>query len=160
MRGWREWIPVALLAVLVVCAFLPVLSHGFLALYDDQDYVLGNAMVRGGLTLEGVRWALTSGAAGNWHPLTWVSHMLDVSLWGLDPRGHHLTSLLLHVVNTVLLYLVLRPMGGMVRAFFVAALFGIHPLRVESVAWVAERKDVLCVFFWFLGMGAVLPIED
>ena len=118
--------------------------------YDDPDYVTANAQVQGGLTAEGVRWALTAGVASNWHPLTWLSHQLDVTLFGLDPRGHHATSVLWHALNAALAFLALHRLTGAVwRSAFCAALFAWHPLRVESVAWVSERKDVLSGFFFF-----------
>src|SRR3989338_7471900 len=123
--------------------------------YDDPSYVTENPHVREGLTLEGFFWAWTTTYSYNWHPLTWLSHMADVSFYGLNPKGHHLTNLFFHIANTLLLFEVLRRMtGALWRSAFVAALFGIHPLHVESVAWVAERKDVLSAFFWMLTMGA------
>src|SRR5438552_16430602 len=104
-----------------------------------------------GLTWNGVAWAFTTGHASNWHPLTWLSHMVDVQLYGMHAGGHHLTNLFFHIVNTLLLFGVLHRMTGAVgRSGFVAALFAVHPLHVESVAWVAERKDVLSTLFWML----------
>ena len=139
-----------LLILLTVAAFLPVFRNGFVN-YDDPDYVLSNSMVREGLTWSGVREAFTTGRAANWHPLTWLSHMTDVSLYGLDPKGHHATSLVLHCANTLLLFFLFRRMTGETgRSGFVAALFAVHPAHVESVAWVAERKDVLALLFWLL----------
>ena len=118
---------------------------------DDDVYVTQNPVVSAGLTRTGVAWSLKTTHAGNWHPLTWLSHMADCSVFGLDPMGHHLTSVLLHVANTLLLFLLLRAMTGFVwRSAFVAALFAVHPLHVESVAWVAERKDVLSGLFWIV----------
>ena len=110
--------------------------------------------MRAGLTLEGVRWAFTTGTAANWHPLTWLSHMLDVSLFGVSPGPHHLVNLLFHTASTLILFLVLhRTTASVWRSAFVAAVFALHPLRVESVAWVAERKDVLSTLFWMLTMA-------
>ena len=127
--------------------FAPVLNHDFIP-FDDVEYVSENEHVNRGLTTSGFRWAFASGHSANWQPMTWLSHMLDVELYGLDPGGHHLTSLLLHCLNTVLLFLLLQKMtGAFWRSAIVAALFAVHPLRVESVAWVAERKDVLSTFF-------------
>ncbi len=144
----------ALLAAAVLAAYLPVLGHGFLN-YDDNEYVTGNWRVKEGLRPAGVLWAFTTLHAANWHPLTWLSHMLDVSVWGLNPWGHHLTSLLLHMANAILLFLVFRAMTGFLwRGAFIAAVFALHPLHVESVAWVAERKDVLSTFFGLLAMLA------
>jgi tetratricopeptide (TPR) repeat protein len=123
--------------------------------YDDDQYVTANPAVRDGLTPEAVRWAFTTGHAANWHPLTWLSHLLDVELYGLNPRGHHLTSLVLHIANTVLLFLVLRGLTGTgTPSLVAAALFGLHPAHVESVAWVAERKDVLSTLLGLLTMAA------
>lgn len=139
-----------LLALGVAALFLPSVRHGFLT-YDDPAYVTQNAHVSAGLTWAGVRWAFTSIEASNWHPLTWLSHMLDCELFGLWPGGHHLTNTLLHALNAALLFLVLARMTGRVGpSLFVAALFGVHPLHVESVAWVAERKDVLSTTFFLL----------
>jgi hypothetical protein len=135
------------LAVLVLAAFAPVFDNGFVG-YDDPDYVTANPHVNTGLTLANVRWALTAAYANNWHPLTWISHALDWSLYGANPRGHHLTSLVLHLANTLLLFLWLSgATGHLGRSAFVAAIFGVHPAHVESVAWIAERKDVLSAFF-------------
>ena len=104
--------------------------------------------------MEGIGWAFTTGHAANWHPLTWISHMVDVQLFGLHPGWHHLVNLLFHLANTLLLFLVLHRMtNALWQSAFVAALFALHPLHVESVAWVAERKDVLSTFFWMLTMG-------
>jgi len=123
--------------------------------YDDPDYVTANAQVKRGLTGEGVAWAWRAKEASNWHPLTWVSHMADVSFFGMNPRGHHATSVVLHALNAVLAFVALRALTGALWASAVcAALFAWHPLRVESVAWVAERKDVLSGFFWFVVLWA------
>lgn len=134
----------------------PVRHHEFVN-FDDAQYVRRNPAVTGGLNGRSMSWALTTGHAGNWHPLTWLSHMLDVELFGLDPGPHHLTSAVLHVVNTLLLFgLLLRMTGALFRSAFVAALFELHPLHVESVAWIAERKDVLSGLFLFLTLWAYL----
>ena len=130
------------------------MRNGFVS-FDDGTYVTANTHVQGGLTWEGLEWAFQTSTASNWHPLTWLSHMLDWQLYGAQAWGHHLTSLLLHTLNTILLYLVLQALtGNRWRSWFVAALFGLHPLRVESVAWVAERKDVLSGFFFMLTLYA------
>jgi protein O-mannosyl-transferase len=139
---------------LVIFTFLPVLNNDFIFL-DDPGYVTMNPHVQAGFKWETIKWAISTTYVGNWHPLTWLSHMLDYQWFGLNPRGHHLTSLLLHAVNTALVFLVLAGMTGAVgRSFFVAALFGLHPLHVESVAWVSERKDVLSTLFWLLTLLA------
>ena len=142
------------LIVTTLVAFEEVRNHAFLN-FDDDVYVTENRQVRSGLTLKSVIWASTRMHAGHWHPLTWLSHMLDCELYGLNPGGHHLTNLLFHIVNTLLLFLVLKRMTGRLwMSGFIAALFALHPLHVESVAWVAERKDVLSTFFWMLTMWA------
>jgi Tfp pilus assembly protein PilF len=129
-------------------------DHEFIN-YDDNVYITDNAQVQKGLTSNGIIWAFTTSHTGNWHPLTWISHMLDCELYGLNPRGHHLTNVLLHMANAILLFVVLRWMTGAIwRSGLVAALFALHPLHVESVAWAAERKDVLSTFFWLLTMVA------
>jgi len=151
-------LPVIVLALslLVSGVYLQVGGHAFIGL-DDYEYIIENPPVLRGLTLEGIRWAFTTFHAGNWHPLTWLSHMLDVELFGPSAGWHHRMNMLYHLLNTELLFLVLwRMTGGMWQSAFVAALFGVHPLHVESVAWVAERKDVLSTMFWILTMGAYL----
>jgi tetratricopeptide (TPR) repeat protein len=128
--------------------------YEFLHAYDDLEYVIENAHVRRGITAEGLGWAFTTFHAANWHPLTWVSHMLDVELYGLDPGRHHMTNVWLHVVNSLVLFFVFKRMTACRwRSGLVAALFAWHPLHVESVAMIAERKDLLCGFFWLLSMG-------
>jgi tetratricopeptide (TPR) repeat protein len=142
------------LAAMVWAVFGQTLGYEFVS-YDDNQYVCENPVVQKGLTWEGFRWALTYGGIGHWHPLTWLSHMLDCQLYGLNPGGPHLTNVLLHTATTILLFLILRQMTGFLwRSAFVAAVFAIHPLRAESVAWVAERKDVLSAFFFMLTLWA------
>ena len=134
--------------------YYPALHNGFVN-YDDPAYVTSNFHVQQGLTKQSVAWAFTSTAEANWHPLTWLSHMLDVRLFRLRPAGHHAQSLFWHAVNVVLLFLLLaKATGFMGRSTIVAALFAVHPLNVESVAWVAERKNVLCTFFLLLVFAA------
>ena len=141
-----------LLAFVTFAAYLPATRFAFIN-YDDNDYVTANPPVQAGLSWAGVKWAFTTQHANNWHPLTWLSHMADCSLFGLNPGGHHLVNILFHTANTVLLFvLVLRLTGALWPAAFVAALFGWHPLHVESVAWIAERKDVLSTFFALLAL--------
>jgi len=151
--------------VLGACGFLAAITwlvfgqtlHYEFVNFDDVSYVLENPEVTRGLTTEGIVWAFTHSHAANWHPLTWLSHMLDVQVYGLSPGGHHLTNVLLHMATAILLFLVLRRMTGAVwRSAFVSAIFAIHPLRVESVAWIAERKDVLSGLFFVLTIGAYL----
>ena len=132
----------------------PVVSHQFINLDDDQ-YVTRNPHVTAGLTAEGFRWAFHTFEMGNWHPLAWLSHMLDCSIFGLNPAGHHYSSVLLHALNAVLLFLLFaRATGAVGCSFVVAALFAVHPLNVESVAWVAERKTLISTLFTFLTFGA------
>ena len=143
---------VAALAALVLAVYAPVVRYPFVVT-DDPDYVTANPHVLAGLTTAGVHWAFTTFAAANWHPLTWLSHMLDVQIFGTRAGAHHLTNVLLHLANTLLLFASLRRMtGGIVRSFWIAALFAVHPLHVESVAWVAERKDVLSTLFWMAAL--------
>ena len=144
-----------LLAVVTFAIYSPAIGHPFIFNYDDDSYVINNGHVQDGLGWGTIRWALTSTEASNWHPLTWLSHALDCTLYGLTPAGHHLTNVLLHVLNVVLLYLLLvwaTDAAG--RSLLVAALFAIHPLNVESVAWIAERKNVLSTLFFLLTLGA------
>jgi len=144
----------AALVVLTLLTFAPVRHHEFLQ-FDDADYVMENLAVQAGLTLPGLQWAFTSFYAGNWHPLTWLSHMTDVQLFGLDPGWHHLSSLLIHLLATLVLFRMLsRLTGAFWPSAAVAALFAAHPLHVESVAWVAERKDVLSGLWWVITIGA------
>ena len=150
----------ALLVLVTLATFRGLASSSFI-LFDDNGYVTENAHVRRGLDADSIGWAFTTGAQANWHPATWLSHMLDVSLFGLDAGKHHLTSLLLHASNAVLLFLLLVRMTGKTwRCAFAAALFALHPLHVESVAWIAERKDVLSTCFWLLTLWAWLRFLD
>ena len=152
-QRWRVAAVCLVLAAISFAVFGQTLTHEFIN-YDDNIYVYDNPVVAQGLTLKGIVWAFSFHAA-NWHPLTWLSHMLDCQLYGLHPAGHHLTNVLLHTATVIALFLVLRRMtGALWRSAFVAALFAIHPLRVESVAWVAERKDVLSGLFFMLTLGA------
>ncbi len=148
------WLLAVLLGLVTISLYWPATSHDFVN-YDDQDYVTANVHVQSGLTLESIKWAFSNPVVANWHPLTMLSHMLDCQIYGLKPGGHHLTNVLLHGVNTVLVFLFLRRLTGAIwRSLMVAALFGLHPLHVESVAWVAERKDVLSTFFGLLCLMA------
>jgi Flp pilus assembly protein TadD len=134
-------------------AYVPALDNDFLN-YDDDRYITQNFVVRAGITVEGMLWA-TGFRVSNWHPLTWLSHMVDCQIWGVRPRGHHLTSVVLHAVNTALLFWVLHRLTGcLAAAAFAAALFGLHPTRTESVAWISERKDVLSLAFFLLTLRA------
>lgn len=143
-----------LLALITLALYWPVTGFEFVN-YDDPDYVTQNPQIQNGLTWQGAFWAFKTFQTGNWLPMTWLTHMLDYQVFGLKPWGFHLTNLSLHAANSVLLFLVLRRMTGAVwRSAFVAALFAWHPLHVESVAWVSERKDVLSAFFFMLTLGA------
>ena len=143
-----------LLAAVTLILYWPVQSFDFVN-YDDRVYVTDNRQVHGGLSMEGLRWSFTTFHACNWHPLTWMSHMADFEAYQLNAGGHHWTSVLIHTASVLLLFLVLSVTTGTLwRSALVAGLFAIHPLHVESVAWVAERKDVLSGCFWILTMGA------
>jgi len=143
-----------LLAVVTFFAYVRVLKNDFIN-YDDNEYVTENPHIFDGLKTDGIKWAFTTTSIGYWHPLTFISHMLDCELFGLRPWGHHLVNLLLHIANVLLLFSVLRWMTGVVwRSAFVAAVFAVHPLNVESVAWIAERKNVLSTMFWLLTIGS------
>jgi len=138
------------LVISIFVVYWQVRNYGFVN-YDDDIYVKDNLHVEKGLTLGSIAWALTATHASNWHPLTWLSHMLDFQLYGMNPGQHHLTNVLFHILNTLLLFFVFKRMTkDLWQSGFVAALFGLHPLHVESVAWVAERKDVLSTFFWMM----------
>jgi protein O-mannosyl-transferase len=138
------------LVVITLTVYLQVGNHEFLN-FDDDAYVTNNPHVSTGITGKNIIWAFTSVEKANWHPITWISHMADVQMFGMNPRGHHLTSVVIHTLSALILFfLILRLTGALWQSFFVAALFALHPLHVESVAWVAERKDVLSAFFWFL----------
>jgi len=147
------WICLAL-ALATAAVYCQVRSYDFIN-YDDPGYVSENPNIQSGITLQAVKWAFTTGFMSNWHPLTWLSHMLDWWLFGSNAGGHHLTNLIFHIANTLLLFIVLKQMTQKLwLSAFVAALFALHPLHVESVAWVSERKDVLSTFFWLLTMWA------
>lgn len=156
LRRDRRLLPLALLLILAIAAvYGQTFRHQFIS-YDDDTYIFKNPAVTSGLTWRGFLWAFGF-YAGNWHPLTWVSHMLDAQLFGLWAGGHHLVNAGFHAANAVLLAAVLTALTGTFwRSAAVAALFALHPLRVESVVWAAERKDVLSALFWLLAMGAYL----
>ncbi len=141
-----------LLAVIIV--FEQTATHDFVN-FDDPGYVSKNPQISQGLTLNGLRWVFTHSHVGNWHPLSGLSHMLDCQLYGLRPAGHHVTNVVLHAATAILLFLVLRQMSGEIwPSALAAAVFAVHPLRAESVAWIAERKDVLSGLFFMLTLGA------
>jgi tetratricopeptide (TPR) repeat protein len=145
-----------ILATITLIAFAPAWNYGFVN-YDDPGYVTENPAVRDGLTLKGAVWALTADQESNWHPVTWLSHMTDVELFGLDAAWHHRVNLAFHIANTLLLFWVLyRMTGARICSAFVAAFFAVHPLHVQSVVWISERKDVLSVFFGMLIVAAYL----
>jgi hypothetical protein len=148
------WMTIIGIATLVV--YLPVLNNGFV-MFDDKQYLLENSNVINGINLETIKWAFTSFYASNWHPLTWLSHILDIQLFDLNPVAHHSVNLLLHLFNSAFLLLFLEKATGAIRkSAVVALLFALHPLHVESVAWIAERKDLLSTFFWLSAMLAYL----
>ena len=140
------------LMVATFCIYSQVQDHEFLN-YDDNQYVTDNLKVQAGLTRESVSWAFTTSHHATWFPMTWLSHMLDYQLYGSHPKGHHLTSLFLHIANALILFIVLSRMtGALWQSGFVAVIFALHPFNVESVAWVAQRTNVLSTFFWLLTM--------
>src|ERR1700694_2778129 len=148
--GRSELLMAAALAVATLAVYGQVVSHQFINL-DDDLYIRDNPMVIGGLTLKGMAWAFTTFHSANWHPLTWLSHMVDSQLFGLNAGGHLFVNALIHVSNTLLLFFFLkRVTGTRWSSAIVAALFALHPLHVESVAWAAERKDTLSTFFGLL----------
>ena len=147
-------------AIIIVAAtfwaYYGILGNGFVS-FDDVKYLIENDQVAAGLSLNGLRWALTATYDANWFPVTWLSHMADISMFGLSPGGHHFISLLLHIANALLLFWVfIRLTGNVTRSACVALIFALHPLHVESVAWAAERKDVLSTFFFMLTIGAYI----
>lgn len=164
---------------IIVCLFLvlatltvywQVRNYSFVV-YDDGLYITDNQHVRAGLNIENIFWAFSNTCSSNWHPLTWISHMLDVQLYGMNPGSHHMTNVLFHIVNSMLLFIVFKRMTGRIwQSGLIAVLFALHPLHVESVAWIAERKDVLSTFLWFLtlycyiwyvespGFGRYIPV--
>jgi len=139
-----------MLAAITLAVYWQVGNHEFVD-YDDGRYITENPHVSAGLIGPNISWAFTSTYASNWHPITWLSHMADAQMYGMNPRGYHLTNVVIHAASTVLLlFLIFRLTGSLWPSAFVAAMFALHPLHVESVAWAAERKDVLSAFFWFL----------
>jgi Flp pilus assembly protein TadD len=146
------WLPAVLLALVTIALYWPALRHDFVN-YDDDVYVTENLHVQAGLSWENLKWAFCNPVSANWHPLTVLSHMMDCQLFGLKPWGHHLVNVLFHALNAALVFVLLKQLTGATwRSVVVAALFAVHPLRVESVAWVAERKDVLSGFFGLLAL--------
>jgi Tfp pilus assembly protein PilF len=150
----KVWFACLLLGLATIVLFLPASRFDFIN-YDDLDYVTENPHVQAGLTSQSIQWAFTAAHASNWHPATWLSHMLDTELFGHGPSGPHAVNILFHAINSLLLFVFLYQItNGYWRSLFVAALFALHPLHVESVAWISERKDVLSTFFGFLTLMA------
>jgi cytochrome c-type biogenesis protein CcmH/NrfG len=150
----QTWLISLLLVISTLGVYWQVVHFDFIR-YDDQEYVTENKTVQQGWTRDGIIWAFAHPHAANWHPVTWLSHMLDCQIFGLKASGHHLTNVVLHLANTLLLFFLLRSMTGAVwRSAVVAALFALHPLHVESVAWISERKDVLSALFGLLALWA------
>ncbi|MCP4682583.1 MAG: tetratricopeptide repeat protein [Desulfobacterales bacterium] len=138
------------LLIITGVVYLKIINYSFI-LYDDDEYVTNNAIVKKGISLEGFKWAFQTFHADNWHPITWLSHMLDVEFFSMNSGAHHLTNLFFHLLSTALLFFILlKTTGAFFRSIFVSALFALHPMHVESVAWVSERKDVLSAFFFFI----------
>jgi len=161
LRDHQRIVICFILAIITVAVYWQVGGHAFVNL-DDNGYVEFNDHVQHGINAETVRWAFTTFTESNWHPLTWLSHALDCQIYGIkNPGGHHVTGLIFHLLNVLLVFFLLSRMTGFPwRSAFVAALFAIHPLHVESVAWVAERKDVLSTFFWLLTMLAYVHYAE
>jgi protein O-mannosyl-transferase len=144
------------LVIATLLIYLQIVHFDFVD-YDDTDYVFQNPHIQAGITKDSLKWAFTTIHASNWHPVTWMSHMLDIQMYGLQPGGHHLTNLLIHIANILLLFIIFKKMTGKIwPSAFIAALFAFHPLHVESVVWVAERKDVLSTFFFLLTLGSYI----
>src|SRR5271166_2187314 len=153
--GTRRLLLAGSLVATTLLLYFPVIHHDFLSLWDDDAYVTDNIHVRSGLTLPNVRWAFTSFEQSNWHPVTWLSHMLDCQLFGLNSGAQHYVNALLHAANVLLLFWILqRATAALWRSFVVATLFAVHPLNVETVAWVAQRKSLLSAFFSLLTVAA------
>jgi len=151
-KKYRSLLICIILALVTLAVYARVFTCDFIN-FDDNLYVTDNSHIQSGLTWQSIKWAFTTNQAYNWHPMVWISHMLDCRLYGLNPLGHHLTNLLFHIINTLLLFLVFKSMTGQIwPSAFIAALFALHPVHVESVAWVSERKDVLSTFFWLVTM--------
>ncbi len=155
----KEPILALLIVIVTFMAFQPMLRHEFLNI-DDPVYVTDNVYVKNGLCLESVQWAFSTLHAEFYHPLTWLSLMLDTDLYGVNPAGYLSSNLILHVLNSLLLLAVFVKMTHLpLASFFVALLFAIHPLHIESVAWIAERKDVLSTFFWMLTLWCYISLR-
>jgi tetratricopeptide (TPR) repeat protein len=151
-KPWQIAAVCILLALATAFAYHGVRNNDFLSM-DDNNYVSENSHVQQGVTQQSLAWAFTTFQEGNWHPLTWVSHMIDWTLYGKDPAGYHVANVCLHVANSILLFLLFLSITGFLgRSAMVAFLFALHPAHVESVAWIAERKDLLCTFFWFIAL--------
>ncbi len=149
------------LALCTLAVYWQVNNFEFITSFDDDIYIVDNDHINGGLTWEGIKWAFAHTHAYNWHPLTSISHMADCTLYGLDPAGHHLSNVVLHIINALLLLYVLKRMtGALWPSAFVAAAFALHPLHVESVAWISERKDMLSTLFWILTMLAYVRYAE
>ena len=157
---YRNWAIALVLGVAVLTLYWRVGGYDFTNC-DDPEYVTANRVVQAGLTSEGLRWAFADGSAGMWHPLTWLSHMLDCQVFGLSPGAHHRVNVVFQLINAILLFLVLKRMtGAQERSAIVAALFALHPLRVETVAWVADRKGLLSAFFGILTLWAYVRFTE
>ncbi len=152
----KQALIIGALGLLVVAVYWQTVGFEFIN-FDDNIYVYENAFVNGGLSKDSIYWAFTQFHSANWHPLTWMSHQLDVSMFGLNAGSHHATNIIFHLINTVLAFTVFTKLTNSIwKGAVIAALFAIHPAHVESVAWIAERKDVLSAMFWLLTMWAYL----
>lgn len=154
LRAVNRWAYPLVLILLTAAVYWPVYQHPF-SINDDEQYVVNNPHLRGDFGMDTVRWAFTTYDLANWHPLTWISHAADVQMFQLNPAGHHQTNLFLHILNAILLFWVLHSATGFSgRSFMVAAIFALHPINVETVAWIAERKNLLSMLFFLLALGA------
>ena len=148
------------LIVATFCIYAQVQDHEFIN-FDDDLYITNNLNVQTGLTSESFKWAFTTSQPPYWHPVTWLSHMLDYQLYESHPKGHYLTNLFLHIASALILFIVLfRMTGALWQSAFVAAMFAFHPLNVESVAWIAERKNVLSTLFWLMTIWAYIHYAE
>ena len=141
-----------LLIISVICVYWPVKGYDFVS-FDDFQYVVENPHVKSGISWDGYAWSVSSIYMANWHPVTWLSHMVDVHLFGMNAGAHHMINLFIHILNSLLVFFLLdRLTNDSWKSIIVAALFALHPLHVESVAWISERKDLLCSFFWMVAI--------
>ncbi|HOZ62035.1 MAG TPA: glycosyltransferase family 39 protein, partial [Smithellaceae bacterium] len=152
ISGKQSILVVLILIILILCVYWPVQNYDFIN-FDDPTYITENSHVQTGFSVDGLRWAFSTNYFGLWNPMVWLSFMLDFHLFRFNAGGYHWTNVIIHIFNAILLFLLFRHLTGTIwRSAFVAALFAVHPINVESVAWISERKNVLSTFFWILTM--------